>query len=213
MRRIDEFPQLLEMFPRDDILIARVGGKKSDDGEEMTTNEEQIYGLLGSITSLRDVIARGKLPVFEVYEALKLLKDRDLIQTREPEAASADSPKGEDRKRAGRRRRIGNPLPLFAAIGLFVVAAGFGFRGLAGVAVSREVPTQWISGDQAVERARVEHRLRWLVEAYRARHGHYPTTLEALQKAGLADDRLIRAAGKHEFRYQLTAGRNAYTLL
>jgi hypothetical protein len=213
MRRIDEFPQLLEMFPRDDILIARVSGRNADDEEEMTGNEKQIYGLLGSITSLRDVIARGKLPVFEVYEALKLLKDRDLIQTREPEAASADSSKGKNRKRTGRRRRIGNPLPLFAAIGLFVVAVGFGFRGLAGVAFSREVPTQWVSGDEAVERARVEHRLRWLIEAFRAEHGYYPASLEALKTAGLADSRLIGAAGKHEFRYQLTAGRNAYTLL
>lgn len=213
MRRIDEFPQLLEMFPRDDILIARVSGQKPDDDDDMTSNEKQIYRLVGSSTNLRDVIARGKLPVFEVYEALKLLKDRNLIQTREPEVASAASSRDGDRKRAGRRRRIGNPLPLLVAVGLFVGAVGFGFRGLAGVALSGDIPTQWVGGDDAVARARVEHRLRWLIEAFRAQHGHYPATLETLQKAGLADSRLIAAAEKHEFRYQLTAGRSAYTLL
>jgi hypothetical protein len=82
MRRIDEFPQMLDMFPSEKIVFSR--GDDPTPDEELTENERAILSALDKPTSLQDLVARGKMPVFEVYEALKLLRDKGRLEMDEP---------------------------------------------------------------------------------------------------------------------------------
>ncbi len=215
MRRIDEFPQMVTLFPRDDLLITRVNREIVDDdsGGDMTTNETCIYGLLSDILSLRDIIARGRMPVFDVYEALKLLKEKGLIKVKDEQRTGIRTSSGESAGRAKRRKRIGNLLPFMMAVVLLTGALTFGFRSTISTVMSGDWPTISATPDVDLERARVAERLRWMLEAYRARTGVYPDELKDLHLDGLADQRFIEAAESFEFRYRLTQGRSAYTLL
>lgn len=156
MRRIDEFPHMVALFPRDDVLITRINaGDREKSTEGMTTNEQQIYKLLSDIVSLRDLTARGKMPVFEVYESLKLLKDRDLIKVKDE--LRDDSSRSTSRPREGskRRRRIGNVFPLVVATILLAGASVFGFRNVVTTALTGELPAIRVARDDAVERTRL----------------------------------------------------------
>jgi hypothetical protein len=55
--------------------------------------------------------------------------------------------------------------------------------------------------------------VRWLIEAYRAKNGFYPTDLEELKKSGLADPTTLARAESLELRYKLTSDKRTYTLL
>jgi hypothetical protein len=69
-----------------------------------------------------------------------------------------------------------------------------------------------VSRDPAA-RARVEHHVRFVVEAYRAENGAYPATLEALRDAGYVDRGTLGRAADFDLRYKLTRDGTAYTLL
>jgi hypothetical protein len=213
MRRIDEFPHILAMFPNDHVLITRAEGvQQSKDDEELSENEKTVLAIVSEITSLGDVVARAKMPLFEVYESLKLLKEKGLIKTKDDSAKEtpADAP-AEGARRAARRAR--NPVPFLAALAVFAAAASFGVprfvRGCDGycAAAAGTVATS------AIARNQVEGSLRWMIEAYRAQYGVYPQTLESLQMAGIASPSFMEFAGSFSFRYQLTPGRFTYTLL
>ena len=65
----------------------------------------------------------------------------------------------------------------------------------------------------SIARNQVEENLRWIIKGYRAQYGVYPPSLAALEEVGLATPRLMQMANLFSFRYQLTPGRPAYTLL
>ena len=246
MRRIDEFPQMLAVFPTDGILVTRVvkegeSEKKgteedgesnsereserdsdslslsdddSDDGDddgELSRNEKDVLALLTDIISVRDLIGRAKMPLFEVYEALKLLKEKDLIKVKDerPEAAGKTRAAG----RAARGRSLGNPLPLIAAVLLLCAAGVVGMGDVVRRVVTQGFDAASIARDDAMERSRLEHALRWRIEAYRARHGYFPPSLEELVTDGLASKSMVRRANDMSIRYRLTPGRPTYTLL
>lgn len=214
MRRIDEFPQMATMFPRDDVLITRVSAGEPDQSNEgMTTNEKQIHELLSDIISLRDLIARGKMPVFDVYESLKLLKGRNLIKVKDEQPGGSSPSTSRRRDGSKRRKRIGNVFPVVIATILFAGASVFGFRHAVSTALTGELPVIRVARDDAVERTRVEKRLRWILEAFRARNGYYPGKLEDLHTEGMAGPAILEAARSFEIRYRLTQSRKAYILL
>lgn len=222
MRRIDEFPQMLEMFPSERLIFSRRGEPGPD--QEMTRNETYVLSLLTAPATLGDLIARGRMPVFEVYEALKNLRDKDLLDVEEPEV-TADEPTGK-KKRATSKRQFKNVAPVIISFVLFGAAMYVGFGdsvesalaiatgpvATTGFAPADVSPADFIAGDDAV-RTRIEYRLRHLIEAYRAEYGRYPSTLGQLADAQLAPDPFMERARSLEFRYRLTAGGAAYTLL
>jgi len=183
--------------------------KKTDD---MTQNEKDIFALVVGTISIRDLIAAGKMPTFEVYEALKLLSDKKRISARDVEVPSEGTEEAPSRRR---RRRSGprNPLPFVASLVLFTAAAVVGLYRPATHFASGDALQVTILQDGEMARTRLEHRLRWLIEAYRAENGSYPGSLDTLVGAGLAGDDLIDEARAVGFRYRLTPGRAAYTLL
>jgi len=213
MRRIDEFPQMLEMFPNDRILITRVDmGEDAADEDGMTRNEKGILGVLDEIMSLRDVIACGKMPLFEVYESLKLLSDKELIKTKDEQPTEVvDGESAAALKKAARDRR--NPLPFLAVFALFSATLFLGVHGFVqNFGMHRTAVIESIESN-SIARNQVEENLRWVIEAYRAQYGAYPGSLHVLEEAGLVTPRLMKMAKLFSFRYQLTPGRATYTLL
>jgi len=211
MRRIDEFPQTLEMFPNDRILVTRVDDD-SDDTDGLTRNEKGILALLTDIVSLRDLIASAGMPLFEVYEALKLLKDKGLVKTQD-EARPARAGAGAAAAQKAKRKGPGNLLPLAAVLVVFLAAAAFGFYQPVMKMISGDAFNVTFVQDDDQTRTRLDNTLRWHLEAYRATHGLYPPDLNALVTSGIASQSLIDDAEEQSFRYRLTPGRPAYTLL
>jgi len=200
------------MFPSDSILVAPRG--EGEERDDLTANERTILDLLGNIMSLRDIIAQGQMPLFEVYEALRGLRDKKLITTRDDSTAQTARGPSES-ARASSRRRMGNPLPVIAALGVLAASAAVGFRVPIRSVLAGEKPALSLSvrADDGAERRRVEEHLRWTIEAYRARTGKWPARLEDLQADGLLSRDTLRRVESLGIRYRLTPARTAYTLL
>jgi hypothetical protein len=212
MRRIDEFPQLLEMFPSDRILVTRLDKGKDAKDDKMIENERAVLGLLNDIMSLRDLIACAKMPLFEVYEALKLLTEKDLIKTKDEQPIVFDSGEAAAAAhKAAQARR--NPMPFIVVFALFAATLFLGIHGFVqNFGTHRKAVMESIESN-SIARNQVEENLRWVIEAYRAQYGNYPSSLQNLEESGLASQRLMRLAELFSFRYQLTKGRPTYTLL
>jgi hypothetical protein len=210
MRRIDEFPQMLEMFPSDSILITRVDNADDADEDKMTENEKTVLGLLDDTMSLNDLISRARMPLFEVYESLKLLKDKDLIKTKDDNTKVVDEAAAAAAVTVKTRR---NPLPFLVVALLFAATLFLGFHGFVQNFGAHRATVIASIESNSIARNQVEENLRWVIEAYRAQYGAYPHSLQALEDTGLATPRLMKMADLFSFRYQLTAGRPTYTLL
>jgi hypothetical protein len=63
------------------------------------------------------------------------------------------------------------------------------------------------------ERKRVEERLRWYLEIYRAKNGSYPEDLSDLEASSIAPAAFLERVAEHSFRYHLTPGGHRYILL
>jgi hypothetical protein len=208
MRRIDEYPILQEMFPTEGIRIAATG-REIDPEAEMFESEKSVLSILKTPRAVRDIITRAKMPAFDAYEALKLLKEKGLIMLEADVAAGAEAAGSAASQRA--RRRLGNPLAITASIILFTACAFAGAWRDADRAAAM-ARNGLLAADHA-NRARVEYHVRWLIEAYHARTGFYPTDLGDLGKSGLADRETLVRAASLDLRYKLTSDRQAYTLL
>lgn len=208
MRRIDEFPMLLAAFPAQGIRIGASGREPAADAE-MMSSEKTVLAVVKTPRAVRDILSRAKLPAFDAYEALKLLKEKGLIVVEEDaqflhdEQASATAQK--------RRKQRGNPLALVASWFVFsaCVLGGVLQHSNAATHVARN---GLVSSDPAAH-TRVEHRVRWLIEAYRAETGMYPATLDDLATSGLATKALLARAAEEDLRYKLTRDGTAFTLL
>jgi hypothetical protein len=65
----------------------------------------------------------------------------------------------------------------------------------------------------AATRTRIEHHLRFAVEAFRAETGSYPTTLDTLLEIGYVNPGILGRAADLDLRYKLTRDGTGYTLL
>ena len=165
--------------------------------------------MLKSPRPVRDIMAKAKMPAFDVYEALKLLKEKGLVVLEAEAPASAERSGHKSSHRA--RRHIGNPLVMTACLVVFAVCAFAGAWHDADRAVA--LSRNGVLASDGANRARVEYHVRWLVEAYRARTGFYPSDLNELIESGLADRSTLTLATSFDLRYKLTNDRQAYTLL
>ncbi|HKW13342.1 MAG TPA: DUF4388 domain-containing protein [Candidatus Krumholzibacteria bacterium] len=208
MRRIDEYPMLQEMFPAEGIRIGPTG-REPEPGAEMFESERSVLAGLKTPRAVRDIIARAKMPAFDTYEALKLLKEKGLVVVEADLSASADAPGASAAAKA--RRKHGNPLIIMACLIVFTVCAFVGAMHDADRAAA--IARNGILSNDAAHRSRIEYHVRWLIEAYRARNGVYPDDLTELWKSGLADNDTIQSASSLELRYKLTSDKLAYTLL
>jgi hypothetical protein len=208
MRRIDEYPMLLQTFPADGVRVSATGRAPDPEAESMES-EKTVLAIVAQPRTVRDIVARAQLPSFDVYEALKHLKEKGLIAVEE-DLQSGLTGEGTISARV-QRKKIGNPMTMLAAGFMFTSCLLFGaWRNTDHfVRIAQEGA---VSRDPAA-RARVEHHVRFVVEAYRADNGAYPNTLEALRSDGYLDRSTLNRATDFDLRYKLTRAGTSYTLL
>jgi len=205
MRRIDEFPQMLEEFPDPDMVI-----KKTGEGEGLEANEQAVFDLIGEGATVGYLVARAKMPAFDTYEALKHLKEKGLIATESP-VHDMPSPRRAEIS-PSRRFRLGSLVPttmafLVFASCLFLGATGFALRfGPRAADLNRDLFARSLARKQA------EAKIRYHLELYRASHGRYPRTLDQLWSSELLDKQSARRLQAFSFRYHLTPSGTGYTL-
>ncbi len=208
MRRIDEYPMLMQMFPGEGVGVAATG--RTPEGDvELTQNEKAVLELIKSPRAVRDIIAHAQMPSFDVYETLKLLQEKGLIAVEQGTERGVTTEAA--RAARARRRKRGSPVLLLATAFLFTSCMLFGvWRNTDHVV---RVARDGFLARDAASRPRVEHHIRFLVEAYRAETGRYPARLDDLLDHGFADRATLERAGELDIQYKLTRDRTAYTLL
>jgi hypothetical protein len=175
----------------------------------MMQSERDVLAIVKQARSVRDVIARAKLPAFDTYEALKLLKEKLLIVVEQDAQFVHDTEATATTRK--RRRQRGNPLTFVAASFVFTACLLGGVYRDSDTAV--EIVTHGLVASDPAARARVEYHVRWLVEAYRAENGVYPASLDDLRSFGLASRELLARAAEQDLRYKLTRDGSGFTLL
>lgn len=210
MRRIDEFPSMLEQFPDLGTLITIV--KEPEEDEELTTTGRAMLALLDKERALGHLISHGKVPRFDVYEALKHLKDKGIIDaTFDQELEIIEAEHIAATKVETRRNR--NFFPVLVVLALFGSSAFWGAKTVAPHIKMIQARGGQVNKVPTIERSRVESELRFKLDAYRAVHGAYPSALQLLRKSELANKAFLDRVNTHAFRYHLTADGTRYTLL
>src|SRR5262249_10072933 len=150
-----------EMFPAEGIRIAPTG-REVEPGVEMFESEKNVLAMLRSPRAVRDIIAKAKMPAFDTYEALKLLKEKGLVMI-EADVSASDAVPG-TRAAAKARRKHGNPLIMVACLIVFSACAFVGAMHDADRATA--MARNGLLSNDAAHRARIEYHVRWLIEAY-----------------------------------------------
>jgi len=121
MRRIDEFPLILKEFPDGAISIKR----RSDvhGAKDLSSARKRARSSLDGKDDRRDH-PPGEDPRFDTYEALKQLKEKNLIEVSQPDRTAVREEVPVERK-LSRGRSGRNPLPVLAA-GLVFFACALG---------------------------------------------------------------------------------------
>ncbi|MFO7915581.1 MAG: DUF4388 domain-containing protein [Candidatus Krumholzibacteriales bacterium] len=209
MRRIDEFPRLLDEFPSMEMVISR---KPPPEGKppEMKGNMEFIYELLKNSMNLDRIISSGKMARFCVYDALNKLREEDLIELAIPHETPEIEIREEEKEVSGRSYSV--PVLVIAA----VLAACF----IAGeYLVPAVLPPGWpvmapagrkaggtgtdIPGIDEIRARQLEKKISASLEAYRASEGSYPVTIEILSMKGYTDQETITLCKERGYSYRL----------
>ena len=211
MRRIDEMPQMLEIFPNPAMLVRKIGALPED--KPASPNEKRMLPLLDRERTLSYLIAHSKMPKYETYETLKHLHDNGVVEgSLTEELLREEAAKTVTRKKTARAPRR-NVLPIMVAVVVFAAAVAWSGRNVI-VDIKRVTANGFALVSQGeIARSRVESRLRWALESYRAEYGSYPPSLQKLTRDGLTPESLIDNANSLEFRYQLTGNGSSYRLL
>ena len=135
-------------------------------------------GLLSEERTLSFLITHGKMPRFDVYEAVKHLHEKGLVKVHVDKKQGLEDSKGTPAKKRRRGPRR-NALPLMASLCVFGIALYFGGRTVAPHLKSVVTTGLAAPAASANGRSRVENELRWKIEAYRALNGKYPRTFSS----------------------------------
>jgi hypothetical protein len=223
MRRIDEFPEFVRIFPSESTIVKRLPAP-ADGKVEIEELEDLIYSVLEKPMSIAELVPKARMSRFSAYEALKCLLEKGLLQIieaekgEEPEAGEAE---------AGNEappRRL--PLPAFAAVLALVASLAFGE-----LAVPRLLPPGWgfvrradlreanVAGGVSVAPTLGELEFRLLeaavqeaLEEHLAVKGAYPTGLETLVANGFMPEKTFDEAVARGFSYRLGSGGKSYSL-
>jgi hypothetical protein len=214
MRRIDEFPLILKEFPSGDIKVKRRAGAVR--GDKIASREAVVFEMLSVERTIDDLVAHAKIPLFETYEALRQLKESNLIEAEERVPLEPEIEKTDAITKQPRSKRRRNLLPLFASAVVFVASGLWGSRNIT------PLFDRYTGGETAQnirakaslrERNEIEDQLRWYLEIYRAGNGTYPVELARLGETGVAPESFLQTVKDHALRYQLTQKGHRYILL
>jgi hypothetical protein len=210
MRRIDEFPGILAEFPSP---CAGVYRKSRALPDSLSGGERCVFDLLEEERSIEYLISRAKMPEFETYEALKRLKEKDLIDSKADPSLQADEPAVEPARDTAPPRSLKRFVSAAVVVILFSLSMFFGAKTSIGYFKQPGFELQNTLYDEAVARSQVEEKLHWIIESYRVEYGAYPESLSILQKSQFVSEQFMERVRGFSFRYRLTPDRDAYTLL
>jgi hypothetical protein len=217
MRRIDEFPRLLENFPTLEMVLESKPVPESE-LPELSDNEEFIYDLLRDRMDLGRLISRGKMSRFTVYDTLNQLLEKGLISVTMPreEPEIVEIPQEE----SAPERSPAIPVLVIAAVlivaflaGEYLVPAllppGWPLLNGSGTVTASEREK---GGLAEIRSGQLERKLRTALEQYRAERGSYPLTIEILSLKGLVEEQIIADAREYGFSYRLKDNDQDYIL-
>ncbi|NIO00923.1 MAG: DUF4388 domain-containing protein [Candidatus Latescibacteria bacterium] len=210
MRRIDEFPEMLKVFPDPSMVILRTDKEAPED---LAPNEKTILDLLSEERTLNYLISQGKMSSFETYEALKHLKEKELIDTKGDRLVATAKPAAESRTIRQLRRMPRRFIATGFVFLLFSSSLFFGAKTSLRYLKPQADHLQDALHDETLARHRMEEKLRCIIEAYRSEFGSYPRTLAMLSESEFVTEGFIKRLERFSFRYHLTPGVDAYTLL
>lgn len=223
MRRIDEFPEMLRIFPSEEIVVKRIK-TPPEELPGLESGEEFLYELLEEGKRVGEIVSQARMARFCTYEALKNLLEKELLDiVEEPpsEETKPEEPVAEV-KRSGKKR----VLPTMAAVIVLTASFAVGEYAIPSVLEPGWSATRRPSGRRtnppaggliaqdvnALKLKRLESAVRDCLEEYNASTGSYPFTLEVLAVRGFAPNELIEQAHLNGFSYSLGSEDPGYIL-
>ena len=223
MRRIDEFPELVRIFPSEGTIVTRVTAPAADKAglEEL---EDFVYDLIEKPMSIAEIIPRARMSRFNTYEALKNILEKGLLQIVEIQKdEETDDGEIDDEDEAPPRRL---PLAAILSVAALVASLAFGERVAPlllppgwSVLGHRPVREAGLASGAAVaptldgiESRRLESAVREALEEHSAIKGVYPAGLETLVSIGLLPKGTIDEDLARKLSYRVGSGGRTYSL-
>jgi len=224
MRRIDEFPELVRLFPSEATILKRVPMPETN-APELDEQEAFVYRLLADEHILGTVVSKARMARFTTYETLKCLLEKELIQVMKVEEREGEeTPFEVEEMRRGRSLARFAPAVYAAAILVacaalgefavpFVLRPGWSLTcrpaARSAASVDRGSTAQSL---REIEARRTEAAVREALEEHRALKGSYPASLAGLASRRLIPPAVLSAAAEEGLLYRLTGGGASFSL-
>ena len=224
MRRIDEFPEMLRIFPSEKMSIKRLA-MPAEKPPKLDRQEEVIYELIEGEARIGDLVSVAKMARFCTYESLKSLLEKGLLEIGEipvEEVQEIVEPVARVVKRRKMRvvPTLATILFLFTsfAIGEYLVPMilppGWSVARPAVPAGEAPAGDMFVAADlgELQERFAIEA-LRGGIETHLALKGSYPITLEILTVRNIISPSLLDEAQRYGFVYRMLDEGASYSLV
>jgi hypothetical protein len=222
MRRIDEFPEMLRIFPSEETILKRAPMPEKDP-PELDDEEGFVYGLLASDTTLGEVISKARMSRFSTYETLKCLLEKGLLQIVEaPAPAAAEAPFEVQELEHPSPSRLATPMYVVAILAScfvigefavpFVCKPGWSFTRRPHEPVTSTSSTLLAQTGPELSAHELDAALREALEEHRALAGAYPASLETLAAKGLLPRSLLDRAAEATLVYRVSENAQGYSL-
>jgi hypothetical protein len=223
MRRIDEFPELLRIFPSEEIGVKRLA-LPSDKPPALDRQEEVIHEMLENETRIVDLISRAKMPKFCTYEALKSLLEKGLLEIGEKPVKQVETIDEPAAPVARKRKKRFAPtfavmLILIASFAMgeylipFLLPPGWAVASLERAAPEPQASAILCAGSVGELKVRlIDASLRQGIEEHVALMGSYPITLEILAVRNIIPNSLLDEAQRYGLVYRSLEQGSSYSL-
>ncbi len=224
MRRIDEFPEMLRIFPSEEMLLKRL---PKPPGKEirLEKHEDVIYEILSDEHSLGEVVSISRMARFSTYEALKMLLEKGLLEITQ-NVVKEDEEEEETTVKSKTRRKKGRIAPAIAAVLILTACCSIGEylvprflppgwtpASIAGIDDSPVTEDRFLAGSLGQLQLRMlEGSVRESLEEYIASRGSYPVTLEVLVVRKYMSEKVLESVRRNGLIYRMDSNGSSYTL-
>ncbi len=222
MRRIDEFPELKNRFPSSEMTFKNIV-KPGEKRPELTRNEDFIYELLEEEMEFSKLISNGKMALFSIYEALKNLSEKELLQVTQKSTPEIEvTPPEEKEKTYSKRRFLPASITILILLACFFIGEfavpyllfpGWSLLSSKTRADTRTAATTdtYLNGNlDEIKMRQLEKKIRSALSEYMAERESYPLTLEILSIRGFISEDVCARANQAGFNYSLDKNTQSY---
>ncbi|HER43427.1 MAG TPA: DUF4388 domain-containing protein, partial [Candidatus Eisenbacteria bacterium] len=221
MRRIDEFPEMLRIFPSEKMTVRRLP-TPAVKPPALDRQEEIVYELIEDGDSIEHLVSTAKMARFCTYEALKNLLEKGLLEIGEMPVEETQEVE-EPVKKTVKRRKM-RVVPTLATM-LFLIAC----FAVGEYLVPMLLPPGWSvarSGESAdgapaggafiaadlgeLNKRLAVEALREGIETHMALKGSYPITLELLAVRNIIPSSLLDEAQRYGIVYRMFEESGSY---